>query len=488
MAKYSFGELQRSYAALWKAMQIPAGVRVQATDARVRAIAECKPRYDQVSNATGVPWYVIGVIHEMEGGLNFSTHLHNGDPLTRRTVQVPAGRPPTGVPPFQWEDSAIDALALEGLPAVKLWTVERIAYQLEAYNGWGYRSRDTGVNTPYLWSATSNYRKGKFVRDGVFDPDAVSGQIGAMALLRRLIDVVGINVPAEDDVPVPDAPPLPSETDLGKQPYPGVVVRLNHPDPAVVMLLQRRLNQLGCWSKVDAKGATVPLDVDGDFGQLTASAIKLFQARSSDSEGKPLSVDGVAGPTTWAALFGTQVVAPVITAMPPQALLQRVINVAAAEEQQHVREEPLGSNRGPRVDQYLRSAGIDPGTGSYPWCASFIVWCFDNAARQLGLTSPVPRTAGVHDMWQKAGRAGFRRIPYDAAIGDPSQVQPGHVFFIDTGEGHGHTGLVVGREGNEFQTIEGNTNELGGREGIGVFARSRPVRQATLGFVEFSAR
>ena len=352
MAKYSFGELQRSYAALWKAMQIPAGVRVQATDARVRAIAECKPRYDQVANATGVPWYVIGMIHEMEGGLNFSTHLHNGDPLTRRTVQVPSGRPPTGVPPFQWEDSAIDALALEGFPAVKLWTVERIAYQLEAYNGWGYRSRDTGVNTPYLWSATSNYRKGKFVRDGVFDPNAVSGQIGAMALLRRLIDIAGINVPAEDDVPLPDAPPLPSEADLGKQPYPGVVVRLNHPDPAVVMLLQRRLNQLGCWSKVDAKGATVPLDVDGDFGQLTASAIKLFQARSSDGEGKPLSVDGVAGPTTWAALFGTQAVAPVITATSPQALLQRVINVAAAEEQQRVREVPLGSNRGPRVDQY----------------------------------------------------------------------------------------------------------------------------------------
>jgi lysozyme family protein len=311
MAKYSFGELQRSYAALWKAMQIPAGVRVQATDARVRAIAENKPRYDQVANATGVPWYVIGMIHEMEGGLNFSTHLHNGDPLTRRTVQVPAGRPPTGMPPFQWEDSAIDALGLEGFPAVKLWTVERIAYQLEAYNGWGYRSRDTGVNTPYLWSATSNYRKGKFVRDGVFDPNAVSGQIGAMALLRRLIDIAGINVPAEEDVPLPDAPPLPSEADLGRQPYPGVVVRLNHPDPAVVMVLQRRLNQLGCWSKVDAKGATVPLDVDGDFGQLTASAIKLFQARSSDSEGKPLSVDGVAGPTTWAALFGTPAVAPV---------------------------------------------------------------------------------------------------------------------------------------------------------------------------------
>jgi len=116
------------------------------------------------------------------------------------------------------------------------------------------------------------------------------------------------------------------------------------------------------------------------------------------------------------------------------------------------------------------------------------VWCFDIAARGLGLSSPVPRTAGVHDMWQKAGRAGFRRIAYEVAIGDPSQVQPGHVFFIDTGEGHGHTGFVVGRSGNDFRTIEGNTNELGGREGIGVFARTRPMRQATLGFVEFAAR
>jgi len=60
----------------------------------------------------------------------------------------------------------------------------------------------------------------------------------------------------------------------------------------------------------------------------------------------------------------------------------------------------------------------------------------------------------------EGGPGRLRRIPYEAAIGDPGQVQPGHVFFIDAGQGHGHTGLVVGREGNEFQTIEGNTNEL----------------------------
>jgi lysozyme family protein len=183
MVGYSYSELRQSYARLWKAMEIPPGIRVRATDSRVAAIATGKPRYDQVANATGVPWYVIGMIHEMEGGLNFATHLHNGDPLTNRTINVPAGRPPTGVPPFQWEESAIDAVTMEGFSAVKLWSIERIAYQLEAYNGWGYRTRNTGVNSPYLWSATNQYQKGKFVRDGVFDPNAVSGQIGAMALL-----------------------------------------------------------------------------------------------------------------------------------------------------------------------------------------------------------------------------------------------------------------------------------------------------------------
>ena len=97
MAKYSYGELRQSYAMLWKAMKIPAGIRLRATDARVGAIATGKPRYDQVANATSVPWYVIGMIHEMEGGLNFATHLHNGDPLTSRTIHVPTGRPPTAL-------------------------------------------------------------------------------------------------------------------------------------------------------------------------------------------------------------------------------------------------------------------------------------------------------------------------------------------------------------------------------------------------------
>ena len=139
MPGFSFGELRKEYETLWSSMKIPAG-SIADVDKLARGIVQGKPRYDQVSNATGVPWYVVGIIHAMEASLNFKTHLHNGDPLTARTVQVPRGRPPFGTPPFEWEDSAIDALTLKDLDDVRVWSIERIAFQLEAYNGWGYRT------------------------------------------------------------------------------------------------------------------------------------------------------------------------------------------------------------------------------------------------------------------------------------------------------------------------------------------------------------
>jgi lysozyme family protein len=41
----------------------------------------------------GIPWGFVAVIHNMEASLDFTKHLHNGDPLTSKTVQVPVARP-----------------------------------------------------------------------------------------------------------------------------------------------------------------------------------------------------------------------------------------------------------------------------------------------------------------------------------------------------------------------------------------------------------
>ncbi len=142
--------------------------------------------YEQVSkDLNNIPWAFIGIIHGMECGFNFAGHLHNGDPLTARTVQVPAGRPVSGTPPFTWRQSAVDALTMKGYHEVTDWSVPRMLYLLEKYNGFGYRVRH--VPTPYLWSFSNLYEKGKFVKDGKFDSNAVSKQCGAALMLKTVM-------------------------------------------------------------------------------------------------------------------------------------------------------------------------------------------------------------------------------------------------------------------------------------------------------------
>lgn len=146
------------------------------------------PRYAAVAGHLKAPAHVVALIHAMECGLSFSRHLHNGDPLTARTVHVPAGRPVAGKPPFSWEESALDALTMHGLDSWQDWSIPGLCFVLERYNGWGYRRYHAGTPTPYLWSFTTAYTAGKYASDGHFDPTLVSKQAGAMALLKGLVD------------------------------------------------------------------------------------------------------------------------------------------------------------------------------------------------------------------------------------------------------------------------------------------------------------
>lgn len=155
-----------------------------AIDACVDRIMAARPRYEIVSQRTGVPWYFIGILHSLECSGKFNTHLHNGDPLTARTVHVPRGFPKTGLPPFTWEVSAEDALRLKKLHTWTDWSIAAMLFKMEQYNGFGYRR--FGIHSPYLWSFSNHYTRGKFTSDGVFDPSAGSKQIGGAVLLRRL--------------------------------------------------------------------------------------------------------------------------------------------------------------------------------------------------------------------------------------------------------------------------------------------------------------
>lgn len=147
-----------------------------------------KERYQRISEDAGgsIPWEFIGVIHNLECGLSFAKHLHNGDSLRRRTYRVPAGRPRTHNGPFTFEESARDALRMKGYHKITDWSMERMCYELERYNGFGYRKYHPSVLSPYLWSGTNLYSRGKYVSDGRFSSAAVSKQAGTVGLLMAL--------------------------------------------------------------------------------------------------------------------------------------------------------------------------------------------------------------------------------------------------------------------------------------------------------------
>ena len=207
MANISFTDaLRKEYENLFNSCIIRPE-RVSAVEVIINNLVANRDRYQNVSDIQGIPWSFVAVIHNMEASLNFTRHLHNGDPLAARTVQVPSGRPKNGNPPFTWEESAADALSIKGLNAQTDWSLSGTLYQLERYNGWGYRQYHPNVLTPYLWCYSNNYSSGKYVADGTWSDTAVSKQCGSAVLLRRMSEMNIIEF-ADQPAPQSDTPPL----------------------------------------------------------------------------------------------------------------------------------------------------------------------------------------------------------------------------------------------------------------------------------------
>ncbi|MGY4159051.1 lysozyme family protein [Bradyrhizobium sp. USDA 4461] len=146
---------------------------------------DAKVRYQAVSAKTGVPWFFIAVVHEREASQNWNTQLGQGDPLGSVSIHVPKGRGPFKT----WEDGAYDALVNCAPYAArnKDWSIGGTLTMLEQYNGLGYAAR--GKPSPYIWSGTDQYVSGKYVRDGVYDPNVVDRQLGCAGLLFAMMQL-----------------------------------------------------------------------------------------------------------------------------------------------------------------------------------------------------------------------------------------------------------------------------------------------------------
>jgi hypothetical protein len=195
--------------------------------------------------------------------------------------------------------------------------------------------------------------------------------------------------------------------------YPGRVIKMGETDAGIVNALKNQLNKALALTG-DEKIVLDP--ANPVFGPKVKQAVRLFQARHVDDEGRPLKTDGEVGAITWARLFGEKTVAS--TDKPADKFLGAVLAVALAEEAKKIREVPPDSNRGPAVETYLASVGLGKGN---PWCCAFTYWCFEQAACAHGahwwLPGPLERCRSEGRPAHQQGRCGEQPGPAQARHG-----------------------------------------------------------------------
>jgi hypothetical protein len=143
-----------------------------------------------------------------------------------------------------------------------------------------------------------------------------------------------------------------------------------------------------------------------------------------------------------------------------------------AESQVGVRES--GRNSGEAIRKYQQSTSLDP--DRWPWCAAFVDWCIqewlkdDEVVAWLGLKARTPeewrpKTALAYGFlnWSK------ERPNTTKVIDRAEQARPGDIVMYT----FSHVGIVVSDNSKSIQTVEGNTNGEGSREGDGVYFKTR---------------
>ncbi|MCP3140865.1 peptidoglycan-binding protein [Pyxidicoccus xibeiensis] len=205
--------------------------------------------------------------------------------------------------------------------------------------------------------------------------------------------------------------------------------------------------------------------IDGDFGAATEAALKRFQAKAG------LTVTGVADAVTFDRLVAPMKAA--VATIPTQGRSLGALVVAYAS--QHLAQRPRevgGDNRGPWVRLYM-----DGHEGpAWAWCTGFATFCIQQAAKTLGVPTPVARTYSC-DSLAHFGREQGRFLSTLTAPPDRALIRPGSLFLRRrTATDWEHAGIVTEVDEETFQSIEGNTNDEGGHEGYEVCARTRGFR------------
>lgn len=227
----------------------------------------------------GIPIVWMVSSFERESGSDFTRSPAQGDRWDRVSVNVPRG-----VGPFKdWPAAADWSYRHDGIDKNSApWDEAYACYAEIKFNGFG--PIDHGHVSGYAFSGTDQYDKptgkaGKYVSDGVWNPDTQDEQLGCVALWRAMIAL-----DPSLAFPVVGAPVMNILTPIPVTPTPEGF--------SDALLVQQMIN------KVIASGAFhyEALKEDGNYGRRTRNAVRAFQTAFG------LEADGIAGPKTKAKL------------------------------------------------------------------------------------------------------------------------------------------------------------------------------------------
>lgn len=206
----------------------------------------------------------------------------------------------------------------------------------------------------------------------------------------------------------------------------------------------------------------IPTAIDGRFGPQTATAIETFTERHHLES--RANVDA----TIFEALANPMIAALADPASCENSVSEAVVRIAL---RQLGAREIGGPNCGPWVRLYMNGR---EGT-AYPWCAGFVSFVIRRACGNRGESFPFKLSVSCDRLAIKARRAD--RLVTGADYGCTGLLSPGSVFLIRRRTNDWvHCGIVTAFYKRHFETIEGNTNADGSREGNAVLRRNRPYR------------
>ena len=125
----------------------------------------------------------------------------------------------------------------------------------------------------------------------------------------------------------------------------------------------------------------------------------------------------------------------------------------------------VGFNAGKHVEMFLRSVRLGKG---FPWCAAFVTYVLIEAGWDT-----LPKNPASVCSWFEMGE------DHGAIVTDPSNLRRGDLIgWCNRRRWRGHMGVFVSYDAkhNTITSLEGNTNQVGSREGDGCYRKVRKWR------------